>query len=409
MIRKLLQRPFKNSTVKPRQWLAIALIILVGTVATALLLWQTPASAPAEAEEAEHAESEHSASETHEASDVVALRDDQIQKERIEVSQAQAADIHSVISLPGEIKLNDERTAHLVPRVGGIVDNVMVSIGQRVKRGQVLATISSTQLSDLRADWRTQQQRVELARANVAREQRLFEQRVSPEVDLLQARQALFEAELAATNARQKLQALGAPTSASALNLYEMRAPFDGVIVEKHLSQGEAVKEDAQVITLSDLSKVWAEIQITSKDLPSVRVGTPVQIQSTASSAKTTGEIRQVGALIGEQTRTATALVVLNNPDLSWQPGLYVNVSVETGQRRVPVAVQSSAIHEVEGKNVVFVRVPGGFKVQPITAGSTDGSLTEVTQGVAAGDAYATTNSFVLKAEIGKSGAEHEH
>lgn len=237
-----------------------------------------------------------------------------------------------------------------------------------------------------------------------------MEDKISAEQDYLQARQAFREAEINVESARAKLVALGAtPNSGEALNRFELRAPFDGVIVEKHLAQGEAVKEDANVFLVSDLSRVWVELVITAADLNMVRVGADATVMATANDARARGKINYVGSLIGEQTRTAKARIVLDNPGQVWRPGLFVNVALEQGRKQVPVTVSSEAIQSVEGKPSVFVKTHEGVEARPIVTGRADPQLTEVVSGVAAGTQYATNGSFILKAEQGKDSAEHEH
>jgi len=180
-------------------------------------------------------------------------------------------------------------------------------------------------------------------------------------------------------------------------------------VIEKHLSLGEAVKEDAAVFTVSDLGQVWAEINVPAKDLPLVRVGEKVTIKATAFDASATGVITFVGSLIGEQTRMAKARVVLSNPKGAWRPGLFVNVEVTSSEADVPVTVANDAIQTVGDKPVVFLKVNGGFIAQPVQLGRSDGKRVEVVQGLKAGAPYASAGSFVVKSELGKASAEHTH
>ncbi|WP_150326508.1 efflux RND transporter periplasmic adaptor subunit, partial [Enterobacter hormaechei] len=138
------------------------------------------------------------------------------------------------------------------------------------------------------------QKRLSLAQTTYAREKRLWEEKISAEQDYLQAQTALQEAQIAVQNAQQKLVAIGAAPATTALNRFELRAPFDGMVVEKHLAIGEAVKEDANVFTISDLSSVWAEFVVAAKDLGNVRVGQQVTIGSTAFDSKATGSVSYV-------------------------------------------------------------------------------------------------------------------
>jgi membrane fusion protein, heavy metal efflux system len=340
----------------------------------------------------------------------VELSTEQIKAAGIEIDKAGPTRIRSSLQLPGEIRFNEDRTAHVVPRVAGVVEAVSANLGQIVKKGQVLAVLASPALSEQRSELMAAQKRLSLAKTTYEREKKLWEEKISAEQDYLQARQVLREAEIALANAQQKLTAIGASVDTdSGLNRYLLRAPFDGMVVEKHIALGEAVKEDGQVFTISDLSTVWAEISVPAKDLARVRVGEKVTIKASSFDSTATGTVAYVGALIGEQTRTARARVLLSNPQGSWRPGLFVNVEVISNETEVPVTVLSEAIQSMDGKNVVFVRVGDGFVTQPVQTGRSDGSRTEIMSGLKTGMPYAAAGSFVLKAEIGKGSAEHEH
>ena len=181
------------------------------------------------------------------------------------------------------------------------------------------------------------------------------------------------------------------------------------MIVDKHISLGEAVKEDANVFLLSDLSRVWVNVIVTPKDLGFVRVGETATVKAAAADLVASGKVTYVGALVGEQTRSATARVELANPSMAWRPGLFVNVELVQGSKHAAVAVSNDALQTVEEKQVVFVKVDEGFKAQPVTVGANDGKFVEIREGLRAGAVYADKGSFVLKAEQGKDGAEHGH
>ena len=340
----------------------------------------------------------------------IELTDAQIKAASIGVDTASAAIIKTAMLLPGEIRLNEDRTSHVVPRLAGVVESVSASLGQVVKKGQVLAVIASPAASEQRSELQTAQKRLMLAKTTYEREKKLWEQKVSAEQDYLQAKQALSEAEVSVANANQKLNALGLSTSSvSGLNRIELRAPFDGIVIEKHLSLGEAVKEDAAVFTISDLSQVWAEINVPAKDLPLVRMGEKVTIKSTSFDASATGTVAYVGSLIGEQTRTAKARVVLENPKGAWRPGLFVNVEVVSDEAAAPVTISADAVQNVGEKPVVFLKVDGGFITQPVKLGRSDGKRIEVLEGLKSCMSYASSGSFVVKSELGKGSAEHTH
>ena len=342
------------------------------------------------------------------------MSDQQIAETGISLQTAGPAHIVSAVTLPGEIRFNEDKTSHVVPRLAGVVESVSANLGQQVKKAQVIAVIASTALSEQRSELLSAQKRLELARATFTREKHLWEAKISAEQDYLQARQAMREMEIAVHNAQQKLIALGAsPTvsvnSGTLLNRYEIRAPFDGMVVEKHIALGEAVKEDASIFTISDLSTVWADIIVSAKDLNVVGVGKQVTIKATAFDSTASGIVSYVGALMGEQTRTAKARVTLSNPQMAWRPGLFITVDLPAKESDVPIAVASDAIQMVKNQATIFIRVPGGFVAQPVTTGLSDGKVTEIVAGLMPGTEYAVNGSFVIKSEQGKAGASHEH
>lgn len=394
-----------------RQRIAIAAIVGTGLVLALLIVFAKPAADQADqadhaakADKAEPAAASHAAQASH--AGAVTLTAAQIGTAGIAVRQAGPAAIHTAITLPGEIRFNADRTAQVVPLLGGTVQAVKADIGQAVKRGQVLALIASPDLSDLRSAALTAQQRLAAARLTFQRERMLWQEKISAQQDVIQARQAMQEAQIAHDNTRQKLRALGvAGAAGDDLNSYALRAPFDGVIVEKHITLGQSVRSDSALFTVSDLAVVWVEAAVPASALDAVRAGEDVTISAAASGATAKGKVAYVGALLGAQTRTASARVVLPNPGAAWRPGMFVDVLVEAVQssRAVPVAVEASAIQTIDGKPVVFVRTGDGFVARPVTRGRADATRVEVLHGVEAGQAYAAAGSFVIKAELGKA------
>ncbi len=391
----------------------LAVLALGLALALAILFWNKEPHADHDervhgeetAAQPAHAEDKH----TDEAPGLIAFTPQQAQDAGIVTALATAASIDSTVTLPGEVRFNDDRTAHIVPRLAGVVEAVSASLGQNVRKGQRLAVIASADLAELRSTALAADRRLELARLTHEREKKLWEDRISAQQDYLQAEHAYREARIAAQSARAKLTALGAGPASATLNRYVLRAPIDGVVVEKHLAQGEAVKEDASAFLVSDLSSVWVEIVLSAGDLEHVRVGQNVTIKSASGSATVDGKVAYVGNLLGEQTRTATARVVIDNPGMAWRPGLFVNVSLVRGKTAAPVTVAADAVRTVEGKRVVFVKVANGFQALPVSTGASDGKLVEILDGLPAGAQYVKSGSFVVKAEQAKGSAEHTH
>lgn len=339
----------------------------------------------------------------------VTLTDQQLNENSIEVLSVGPAAIQSRLQLQGEIKLNADNAVQMVPRVGGIVESVKVNAGDTVKKGQVLAVIASVMIADMRSDLLAAQQQLTLARSTYQREKQLWEEKVSAQQDYLLAQKELSQAEINVNRLRQKLNAMGAGNSAQGQTRYEMRAPINGVITQKHISQGQVVSEVDSVFELADLATVWAEMTLYAKDIPSVKVGQSVTIAATAFEAKATGKIAYVSALVGAQSRTAVARVVIANPQRTWLPGLPINVVLVADEVAVPLAVSVEALQTMKDSTVVFGRYGNYFEARPVVLGRQDAKYAEVLEGLNSGERYAAGNSFLVKADIGKAGATHDH
>ncbi len=339
----------------------------------------------------------------------VQMTDRQVELNGIEILTAGPARIRSTLNLMGETRLNADRAVHVVPRLNGLVETVPVNAGDQVKKGQVLAVISSQSLADQRSELMAAQKRLELARITYEREKKLWEEKISPEQDYLQARQAMQQAEIEVQTARQKLAAIGGNAASGNLTRYEVRSPIDGVVTDKQVAIGQVVSENTTIFVVADLSTVWAEMTVYAKDLPTIRTGQQVTVKATAFDAEATGTVSYIGSLVGEQARTTTARVVLPNPEGLWRPGLPVNVEVVSEEVSVPLAVAEEGLQSLRDWTVVFGRYGEYFEARPLTLGRRDGRYAEVLEGLQAGEKYAAKNSFLIKADLGKAAASHDH
>ena len=348
----------------------------------------------------------------------VELTPEAVQNAGLVIETAGPVQMKTVHGHPGEIKLNADKVVHIVPRVSGMVTEVYKNVGDAVKFGDVLAVLDSRELAELKSAYLASIKRTELARATFERKERLWKEKISSEKDYLASRQALAEAGINLQEAAQKLLALGLSQAdldsipektGRSLTRYEIRALFDGVVIEKHISVGESVKEDADIFVLADLSTVWVEVTVYAEDLNVVKVGQTVTVKSDVLCLETDGILTYLGPLIGEQTRTAKGRIVVQNPEGYWRPGLFVTVESVQEVVTVPVAVSVDAIQTFRDWSVVFVQYGDLFEVRPLEIGRNDGRWVEVLHGLSPGEKYVSHNSFILKADLGKAGATHDH
>jgi cobalt-zinc-cadmium efflux system membrane fusion protein len=256
----------------------------------------------------------------------------------VTVAQAGPGSVDLGVYLPGEIRPNGDRLAHIVPRFPGIVRDVRKNAGDRVEAGDILAVIESSE---------------SLAR-------------------------------------------------------YELKTLIAGTVIEKHLTLGEAVDREEQAFVIADLATVWVDLSVYQKDLLHVRTGQAVHIGGGPGLPEATGTISYITPIVDQPTRTATARVVLPNPEGIWRPGMFVNAHA-LDPVPADIVVPRSAMQLVEQAPVVFVQTEDGFEPRPITIGRAGDTHVEIVQGLDPGERYVATNSFLLKAELGKSEAGHAH
>lgn len=367
---------------------------------------------PTPAHNAREQSNPHGAGETSAGPQMVRLDDATRRGVGIEVETVAPGTLQRLIALHGEVALNADRVAHIVPRVPGIVQQVHKHLGDQVRAGEVMAVLESRELATLHAAYLGAKARLELADATFRREAGLWQKQISAEREYLEAKQALEEARITLHTAEQQLYALGfsgpslarlASQPGTALTRYAITAPFDGSVIEKHLTFGAALKEDTTVFVIADLRSVWVELQVYQQDLPFVHAGQSVVIAAGPGIPDARGKLSYVGPLVGEQTRTALARVVLPNPTGSWRPGLFVTAQITAETIDVPVLVPETALQTLAEHTVVFVETAEGFTPRPVNVGRSNDTHVEITAGLKPGERYVTHGTFTLKAQLAKS------
>ena len=203
------------------------------------------------------------------------------------------------------------------------------------------------------------------------------------------------------------MQQLAGRANAS-LTRYEVVAPLAGTVIEKHIAVGEMLKDDTEAFVVADLSTVWVDLNIAAKDLALVRKGQRVVITAD-TTMKAEGTVSYISPVVSDETRTVVTRVVLPNPDGRWRPGLFVTATIATSETPVAVLIPKTAIQTIEGQPTVFVQTPEGFAPRPVTLGRANETHVEITAGLQAGERYAATETFVLKADLGKGTGSHDH
>ncbi|MGI0154397.1 MULTISPECIES: efflux RND transporter periplasmic adaptor subunit [Pseudidiomarina] len=188
---------------------------------------------------------------------------------------------------------------------------------------------------------------------------------------------------------------------------YDVVSPIKGEITEKFVSVGEVVNEQT-LFEIGDLSSVWVELSAFPENIEKLQVGQTAEVYDLHQHERVRGEVIYIAPVM-TGGHIARARVLIDNPAGHWRPGMHVKADVNTRQRDVTLAVQVDAIQSFRDMPVVFAQYGNTFEVRMVELGESDGEYTEVTGGLAPNTPYVIGNSYILKADVLKDGASHDH
>lgn len=342
---------------------------------------------------------------SHADEGAVTLSPDQIAAAGVQIGRPLAGGA-GAIDLPATIEGDPQETQVVSAAIGGRVVALTRNLGQSVVRGQTIAIIESREAAQMKGEVQASRARLALANSNLAREQRLFSQKVSPEQDLIAARTAAIEARIAYSQARGQVSAAGG--GGGGLNRLGITASLSGQVIARPVVLGQTVAADAELYRIANLRKVSVSLNLRPEDAGRVKPGNVVSI--TAPGRQATAHISFVSPALDPQTRQVPVIATLGNSAGQWRVGESVTASVQLSGSggSSAIRVPTTAVQTVEGKSVVFVRTPKGFRATPVKLGDAAGETVIVRSGLTGREQIATTGSFTLKAELGKGDAEHE-
>ena len=357
---------------------------------------------------------------SHGGEGVLKLTAEQIAAAKIEVAQAGEGTLARILSIPGTIVQASDRIGRVAAKVVGTVAEMKKQLGDFVQQGEVVAILDSREVAEAKSSLLTAIANFDLQKTLFEREQSLAQSKVIPENQFLRTRATYIEGQLRVDVGRQKLLALGVPDSeitslsrqSTSLQRYELRAPISGRIVERLVNLGAAVGGEGQpkeLYGIADLARVWVELAVPPRDLPTVKEGQTVRITAGGMNERAQGRIVFKSPLLTPETRSARVVAEIDNPKGIWQPGTYVSADIVIDEVKAPIVVPKAAVQTVGTEKVVFVRTPDGFEKRDVMLGRSDQQDIEIVFGLFPGEEIAVSNSFVLKAELGKAEASHAH
>ncbi|ACG80182.1 metal ion efflux membrane fusion protein family (plasmid) [Phenylobacterium zucineum HLK1] len=383
-----------------RNWLLAGAALVaatgIGFTAAKLTSPKPPTAAEASAEKGEAAGAAH-------AADTLVMGPERITASGVQVQTVATSGIAGEIVAQATVEAEPSGQAALTARAAGSIARINKRLGDPVRAGETLALVESREAAQIAADRATATARAELARKVAARERRLFEQKVSPRQDYETAQAELVAAE---AEARRAATAAGAADVSRDGRYVAVISPISGRITAMNASLGAFVQPETELFRIADPSRIQVEAAVTAMDARRIQPGDQAVIETTSGETRS-AVVRSVTPGVNEQTRSATVVLSLAGGGGVLQPGQLVRARIVSRQSATTgIVVPEEAVQTVEGRDAVFVRTAKGFRVQPVTVGQRTGGRVEILQGLRGGEAVATRNAFLLKAELGKSAEE---
>jgi membrane fusion protein, heavy metal efflux system len=318
----------------------------------------------------------------------------------IETVIAQSQPIVATVVAPARIVPDPARVIHVYPPAGGRLLTVTVHPGDLVRKGQVLATLQSSDAVSALSDYQKAQTDLALKQKALLRAQELKEHGALAERDLQQAQADAQMAQASLAAASSRLQVLGINPDVP-LHVLDVLAPRAGAVLDTGAAPGELSKaQDAPqpLCTIADLTEVWAEGDIFEKDINAVHVGDEAQVELTAFPGKQwTARVTNVSYALDPTTRTLKVRVVLPNPGLKLKPDMFASIKL-SAVTHAGIVLPSSALLTVGDQSYVFVRKSADtFTRRQVTVQPVDGSQLEITAGLSGGEAVVVQGVLLLR------------
>ena len=400
----------------------LALTLLLGLTAGGLggwMLWHRPPQDPPG--ETTHADGLPAG--------VVEVKAEAQKNAHIEVAPAEVSQLPVSLEVTGTVAVDDAKVAHIRPLARGVIEQVSVRLGDRVKRGQALAIYDNVVMGELVGDYlaaRAAQRQVEAEReakqkaVNRGRELIKIEAISAGALELLEAEFRSADASVAQAQAAvarveeqlhrfgltdEDLRALRPGDSASPhrdASHTMLRAPFDGIVTHFNVANGEVVEPDRELFTISDLGSVWVLADVYERDLSRIRsnVDAPVRVDAYPDRVFS-GRVTYVSDVMDPETRTAKVRCVVNNADGALKLDMFARIAIPTVERKDVLTVPEAAIQKVDGRPILFVRLTDTrFERRAVETGLTAGGLVEIRSGLKAGEQVVGSGSFYLKTAL---------
>lgn len=336
----------------------------------------------------------------------VTMLDSSIKSSGLELLKVEPMMFENALELKGELKFPDNFESLVAPKASGTLIRTYRTIGDKVSQGDLLATVQSQDLIRLNAERSIAMNNLQFSRIKMEQERTLFQKRVSPEIDYINAKREFDAAQTRANELNNLINSYGG----SGNGTVEVRAAMSGTILEAVGAVGSNVTPSSPIFKIANTSQLLAVVNVPADKLNAINPTNRVKVkpQSPTGTEEALGTIKYISDVIDPKTRTAQVFVEIAN-QFKWRSGQLITAHFFENQSLKPMVVREDALQNFRDWDVVFIRVGNDFEARPLELGEKYNGFVEVKSGLKAGQVYAAGNSYLLKAELGKSGATHDH
>lgn len=336
----------------------------------------------------------------------VTMLDSSIKSSGLELLKVEPMTFENALELKGELKFPDNFESFITPKASGTLIKTYRTIGDKVSQGDLLATVQSQDLIRLNAERSIALDNLQFSRKKMEQERALFQKRVSPEIDYINAKREYDDAQTRANELNSLISSYGG----SGNGTIEVRAAMSGTVLQVLAAVGSNVTPASPLFKIANTSQLLAVVNVPADKLnainPNAKVTVKPQVQESTEEAL--GKIKYISDVIDPKTRTAQVFIEIAN-QFKWRSGQLVTAQIFENQSTKAMVVREDALQNFRDWDVVFIRVGNDFEARPLELGDKYNGFVEVKSGLKAGQVYAAGNSYLLKAELGKSGATHDH
>jgi len=362
-----------------------------------------------------------SENEMHEEShsNLIQLDNRSIEAANLKIEEVSLVSLKHIIPVPGKVQFNENKLSHVGSRVSGRIVDVEANLGDKVKEGDTLVIIDSTELGSSQSEYLKATANFRAQEKSYQRAKKLLEGKAIS-LGEYQKREAEFmnvQAEFKAAEDRLHLLGLGEEEVKRIRNEHTInskvavRAPFSGTVVERHATLGEVVEPVVKLFTLADLSQLWVIADVPEKDIHFIKTGLTVEIKVSAYPNEVfKGTITYIGDQIDPSTRTVKSRAEVDNSLGKLKPEMFASISITTEVVSDVLAIPEEAVQTMGNKKIVFVdKGKGEFEKREVLLGRQLGSYYEIVDGLKTGEKMVTKGSFLLKSEAQKDEMGEEH